>query len=311
MHQYLDLLQSILDKGEVKEDRTGTGTRSFFGHQMRFNLDDGFPILTTKRIFFKGVVHELLWFLDGATNNTALKDAGVHIWDEWETESGDLGPIYGHQWRSWPGSRNGGVIDQIEKIINQINNNPSSRRIIVSAWNVADLPDESISPQDNVKKQKMAFGTQLFNDVNGAFKNMGLQGTYAYHLKINENSKLSFGASAILSQTTVDGTNFIVNDYSDETLLGVKQKSFAPDASAGIFYFTQNLFIGASVNQLLQAKYSFGENLIQNRQVNHIYSSAGMIISMGAGYKFEPSFLIKTVGPAINFFTSCLKPLVG
>ena len=156
MHQYLDLLQSILDKGEVKEDRTGTGTRSFFGHQMRFNLNDGFPILTTKRIFFKGVVHELLWFLDGATNNTALKDAGVHIWDEWETESGDLGPIYGHQWRAWPGSVNGGVIDQIEKIINQINNNPSSRRIIVSAWNVADLPDESISPQDNVKKQKMA-----------------------------------------------------------------------------------------------------------------------------------------------------------
>ena len=156
MHQYLDLLQSILDNGEVKEDRTGTGTRSFFGHQMRFNLNDGFPILTTKRIFFKGVVHELLWFLDGATNNTALKDAGVHIWDEWETESGDLGPIYGHQWRAWPGSRNGGVIDQIEKIINQINNNPSSRRIIVSAWNVADLPDESISPQDNVKKQKMA-----------------------------------------------------------------------------------------------------------------------------------------------------------
>ena len=156
MHQYLDLLQSILDKGEVKEDRTGTGTRSFFGHQMRFNLNDGFPILTTKKIFFKGVVHELLWFLDGATNNTTLKDAGVHIWDEWETESGDLGPIYGHQWRAWPGSSNGVVIDQIEKIINQINNNPSSRRIIVSAWNVADLPDESISPQDNVKKQKMA-----------------------------------------------------------------------------------------------------------------------------------------------------------
>lgn len=156
MHQYLDLLQSILDNGEVKEDRTGTGTRSFFGHQMRFNLNDGFPILTTKKIFFKGVVHELLWFLDGATNNTTLKDAGVHIWDEWETESGDLGPIYGHQWRAWPGSSNGVVIDQIEKIINQINNNPSSRRIIVSAWNVADLPDESISPQDNVKKQKMA-----------------------------------------------------------------------------------------------------------------------------------------------------------
>jgi thymidylate synthase len=156
LHQYLDLLQSILDKGEVKEDRTGTGTRSFFGHQMRFNLSEGFPILTTKKIFFKGVVYELLWFLDGATNNTVLKDAGVHIWDEWETESGDLGPIYGHQWRSWPSSSNGGVIDQIEKVISQINNNPSSRRIIVSAWNVADLPDESISPQENVKKQKMA-----------------------------------------------------------------------------------------------------------------------------------------------------------
>jgi type IX secretion system PorP/SprF family membrane protein len=148
------------------------------------------------------------------------------------------------------------------------------------------------------KKQKMAFGTQLFNDVNGAFKNMGLQGTYAYHVKTNENSKLSFGVSAILSQTTVDGTNFIVNDYSDETLLGVKQKSFAPDASAGIFYFTQNLFIGASANQLLQAKYSFGGNLIQNKQVNHIYGSGGVAIGIGPGYKIEPSFLIKTVGPA-------------
>jgi len=148
------------------------------------------------------------------------------------------------------------------------------------------------------KAQNMAFGTQLFNDVNGAFKNMGMQGTYAYQLKINENSKLSFGASAILSQTTVDGTNFIVNDYSDETLLGVKQKSSAPDASAGIFYFSQNAFIGASLNQLLQAKYSFGENLIQNSQINHIYGSGGIKIKMGPGYKIEPSFLIKIVGPA-------------
>ncbi|MDG2226478.1 MAG: type IX secretion system membrane protein PorP/SprF [Flavobacteriales bacterium] len=148
------------------------------------------------------------------------------------------------------------------------------------------------------KKQKMAFGTQFFNDVNGAFKNMGMQGTYAYHLKINENSKLSFGASAILSQTTVDGTNFIVNDYSDETLLGVKQKSFAPDASAGIFYFSQNVYFGVSANQLLEAKYSFGENLTQNRQVNHIYASGGVIIKMAPGYRLEPSFLLKTVGPA-------------
>lgn len=148
------------------------------------------------------------------------------------------------------------------------------------------------------KKQKMAFGTQFFNDVNGAFKNMGMQGTYAYHLKINENSKLSFGASAILSQTTVDGTNFIVNDYSDETLLGVKQKSFAPDASAGIFYFSQNVYFGVSANQLLEAKYSFGENLTQNRQVNHIYASGGVTIKMAPGYRLEPSFLLKTVGPA-------------
>ena len=155
MQQYLDLLQNILDNGEVKEDRTGTGTRSFFGHQMRFDLSQGFPILTTKKIFFKGVVHELLWFLNGSTNNNDLKDQGVHIWDEWETEIGELGPIYGYQWRSWP-TANGGQIDQIEKVIDQIKHNPDSRRIIVSAWNVADLPDETISPQKNVANKKMA-----------------------------------------------------------------------------------------------------------------------------------------------------------
>ena len=155
MQQYLDLLQHILDNGEVKEDRTGTGTRSFFGHQMRFDLSQGFPILTTKKIFFKGVVHELLWFLNGSTNNNDLKNQGVHIWDEWETEIGDLGPIYGYQWRSWP-TTNGEKIDQIDKVIDQIKHNPDSRRIIVSAWNVADLPDESISPQENVANKKMA-----------------------------------------------------------------------------------------------------------------------------------------------------------
>ena len=156
MQQYLDLLQKILDEGEVKEDRTGTGTRSFFGHQMRFNLNDGFPLLTTKKIFFKGVVHELLWFLNGSTDNNKLKDNGVHIWDEWEDESGDLGPIYGYQWRHWLDQNSGESIDQIQNVIDQLRNNPSSRRIIVSAWNVADLPDESISPQDNVKNNKMA-----------------------------------------------------------------------------------------------------------------------------------------------------------
>ena len=156
MQQYLDLLQKILDEGEVKEDRTGTGTRSFFGHQMRFNLNDGFPLLTTKKIFFKGVVHELLWFLNGSTDNNELKENGVHIWDEWEDESGDLGPIYGYQWRQWLDQKNGESIDQIQNVIDQLKHNPSSRRIIVSAWNVADLPDESISPQDNVKNNKMA-----------------------------------------------------------------------------------------------------------------------------------------------------------
>ena len=156
MQQYLDLLQKILDEGEVKEDRTGTGTRSFFGHQMRFNLNDGFPLLTTKKIFFKGVVHELLWFLNGSTDNNELKDNDVHIWDEWEDESGDLGPIYGYQWRHWLDQNSGESIDQIQNVIDQLKHNPSSRRIIVSAWNVADLPDESISPQDNVKNNKMA-----------------------------------------------------------------------------------------------------------------------------------------------------------
>ena len=155
MQQYLDLLEHILEKGEVKEDRTGTGTRSFFGHQMRFDLSQGFPILTTKKIFFKGVVHELLWFLNGSTDNNDLKNHGVHIWDEWETKTGDLGPIYGYQWRSWP-KANGEQIDQIDKVIDQIKHNPDSRRIIVSAWNVADLPDETISPQQNVANRKMA-----------------------------------------------------------------------------------------------------------------------------------------------------------
>ena len=156
MKQYLELLQKILDDGQVKDDRTGTGTKSFFGHQMRFDLQLGFPILTTKKIFFKGVVYELLWFLDGSTDNTELKDNGVHIWDEWESEAGDLGPIYGFQWRNWIDHNNGQHIDQIAQVIDQIKNNPSSRRIIVSAWNVADLPDESISPQENVGMGKMA-----------------------------------------------------------------------------------------------------------------------------------------------------------
>jgi len=156
VQQYLELLQKILDEGEIKEDRTGTGTRSFFGHQMRFDLSQGFPLLTTKKIFFKGVVHELLWFLDGSTDNNQLKKNQVHIWDEWEDENGELGPIYGHQWRHWQDHNSGQTIDQIHNVVDQLKHNPSSRRMIVSAWNVADLPDEHLSPQDNVKNQKMA-----------------------------------------------------------------------------------------------------------------------------------------------------------
>ena len=137
MKQYLDLLNRIMTEGVQKEDRTGTGTISVFGHQMRFNLEDGFPLLTTKKLHLKSIIHELLWFLKGDTNVKYLQENGVRIWNEWADENGDLGHIYGYQWRSWP-DYNGGHIDQISEVIDQIKNNPDSRRIIVNAWNVAD-----------------------------------------------------------------------------------------------------------------------------------------------------------------------------
>ena len=155
MKQYHELLRRVRHHGDRKEDRTGTGTLSVFGHQMRFDLREGFPLVTTKRIHFKSVIHELLWFLKGDTNTRYLKANGVSIWDEWATKAGDLGPIYGYQWRSWP-SPDGRRIDQIAEVIEQIQRNPDSRRLIVSAWNPADLPDERISPQDNVRAGKMA-----------------------------------------------------------------------------------------------------------------------------------------------------------
>ncbi|PQL93432.1 thymidylate synthase [Apibacter adventoris] len=145
MQAYLNLLQHILDHGTVKEDRTGTGTISIFGYQIRFNLQEGFPLITTKKIHLRSIIYELLWFLKGDTNIKYLHEHKVRIWDEWADENGDLGPVYGHQWRSW-GAPNGKHIDQISEIVNQIKNNPDSRRIIVSAWNVADIPNMALAP---------------------------------------------------------------------------------------------------------------------------------------------------------------------
>lgn len=145
MKQYLDLLKRITTEGVRKEDRTGTGTISVFGHQMRFNLVDGFPLITTKKLHLKSIIHELLWFLNGDTNVKYLQENGVRIWNEWADENGDLGHIYGYQWRSWP-DYNGGHIDQISEVVETIKNNPNSRRIIVNAWNVADLGNMNLPP---------------------------------------------------------------------------------------------------------------------------------------------------------------------
>src|SRR5438094_2065849 len=145
MRQYLDLMRHVLEHGAVKTDRTGTGTRSVFGHQMRFDLQAGFPLVTTKKLHLKSIIHELIWFLAGSTNIAYLKENGVSIWDEWADANGELGPIYGYQWRSWP-TPTGEHIDQIAQVMDQIRNNPDSRRMIVSAWNVADVPKMKLPP---------------------------------------------------------------------------------------------------------------------------------------------------------------------
>lgn len=145
MQQYLDLMRLIRDVGNVKGDRTGTGTRSVFGHQMRFDLAKGFPLLTTKKLHLKSIIHELIWFLSGDTNIRYLQENGVKIWDEWANENGDLGPVYGHQWRHWP-ARNGLEIDQITNVVERIKQNPNCRRLLVSAWNPADIPDMALPP---------------------------------------------------------------------------------------------------------------------------------------------------------------------
>ncbi len=145
MRQYIDLLDRIMKEGVKKTDRTGTGTLSIFGHQMRFNLDDGFPLLTTKKLHLKSIIYELLWFLRGDTNVKWLQEHGVRIWNEWADENGELGPVYGHQWRSWP-DYSGGTIDQIDNVVNLIRHNPDSRRMIVSAWNVAEVEKMALPP---------------------------------------------------------------------------------------------------------------------------------------------------------------------
>lgn len=155
MKEYLQLMQHVREHGVKKEDRTGTGTISVFGYQMRFNLAEGFPLVTTKKCHLKSIVHELLWFLKGDTNIAYLQEHGVSIWNEWATEAGELGPVYGAQWRSWP-TPNGDTIDQISQVVEQIKSNPDSRRLIVSAWNPAVLPDASLSPTQNAEQGRQA-----------------------------------------------------------------------------------------------------------------------------------------------------------
>lgn len=155
MRAYLDLLKDIRDNGASRGDRTGTGTRSVFGRQLRFDLRAGFPLLTTKKVHFKSVVNELIWFLNGDTNTAWLRENGVSIWDEWATEAGDLGPLYGAQWRRWP-TRDGGSVDQLAYVLDCLRNRPESRRILFHGWNVEYLPDETLSPQENVQAGRMA-----------------------------------------------------------------------------------------------------------------------------------------------------------
>ena len=155
MQQYLDLLKDIKKNGTIKGDRTGTGTASVFGRQMRHDLTKGFPLLTTKKLHFKSIANELIWFLSGDTNTKWLNENGVKIWNEWATEDGSLGPVYGKQWTQWP-TKDGGSINQIEYVVNQLKNNPNSRRILFHGWNVEYLPDEGVSPQENAENGKMA-----------------------------------------------------------------------------------------------------------------------------------------------------------
>ncbi len=173
MHPYLDLLRDVLDHGVDRDDRTGTGTRAVFGRQLRFDLSRGFPAVTTKKLYLKGVIHELLWFLRGETNIATLRKHGVHIWDEWADEHGDLGPVYGKQWRAW-GTRDGGAVDQIRNLAHQLRKNPDSRRMVVSAWNVGELEQMVLMPC-HILFQAFSKPTKMLDDGKALRRSLSLQ----------------------------------------------------------------------------------------------------------------------------------------
>jgi thymidylate synthase len=209
MKQYLDFLADIRNNGVFKGDRTGTGTISVFGRQLRFDLGAGFPLVTTKKLHLRSIIHELLWFLQGDTNIRYLRENGVSIWDEWADDNGDLGPVYGYQWRSWP-APDGRHIDQISEVIAQIRSNPNSRRLLVSAWNVADLPDERISPQANVQA-----GKQALAPCHTFFQFYVADGRLSCHLYMR-------------SMDTFLGTPFNIASYALLTHMIAQQTDLAP-----------------------------------------------------------------------------------
>lgn len=212
MKQYLDLLDHIIENGTDKGDRTGTGTRSVFGYQMRFDLQQGFPLVTTKKLHLRSIIHELLWFLTGDTNIQYLKENGVRIWDEWATETGELGPLYGKQWVAWE-TPNGDTLNQIAELIETLRTNPNSRRMLVTAWNPADLPDESISPQENVEQGRMALATChaffQFYVANGKISCQLYQRSADTFLGVPFN----IGSYALLVHMVAQQTGFEVGDF--------------------------------------------------------------------------------------------------
>lgn len=225
MRNYLDLLEHILTNGKTKSDRTGTGTISVVGPQLRFDLSDGFPLVTTCKKHIKSIIHELLWFLRGSTNNGELKEVGVSIWDEWALENGDLGPVYGAQWRRWP-NPDGTHQDQIQWLLNQLNDRPFSRRHIVTAWNPSVLPDESLSPQENVRRGKQCL-TACHKDFQVLIEPMSVQERIEYDRKmrpgyINRWDGLDEDIDEVLYQRGIPSKriNMIVSIRSNDYMLG-------------------------------------------------------------------------------------------